>query len=63
MESVVRFWSQRFVLFQSNLQMIVCLKCGVVPHHVYKYPHLSREEAGDLERQAYNRWAVLIGRS
>ena len=51
----------REVLYQANLQRTGCLRCGIGPHHVLQYPHLRREEAGEIDQQAYKRWTVLIG--
>ena len=54
-------WVVRDVLFRCNLQRTGCLKCGVGPHHVFECPQLTPEEAADLERKAYKRWAILVG--
>ena len=51
----------REVLFQANLQHTGCLRCGIGPHHVLQCPHLGREEAGEMDQQAFRRWTVLIG--
>ena len=51
----------RNVVFSSTLQRTGCLKCGIGPHHVYECPHLSREEAVDLEQKIFRRWVVLVG--
>ena len=48
-------------LTSSTLQRTGCLKCGIGPHHAFQCPHLSHEEAVDLESAAYRRWVVLIG--
>ena len=51
----------RQIVTSSTLQRTGCLKCGIGPHHVFRCPFLSHEEAVDLESGAYRRWSVLIG--